>query len=137
MDAEVNLVPFIDLLSCCICFLLISAVWTSVAKIDVKAAPNMPADAPPPEEPKVKLTVHIRGTGYFLSDGGSMIEMPKVSSTYPVKELHDKLAAVRQAFPEVTGVTVMSDDDVPYKDLVTVMDNCLQVGLADISVAGS
>ena len=28
LDAAINLVPFIDLLSCCISFLLITAVWT-------------------------------------------------------------------------------------------------------------
>ena len=31
LDATLNLVPFIDLLSCCISFLLITAVWTQIA----------------------------------------------------------------------------------------------------------
>ena len=30
LDATINLVPFIDLLSCCIAFLLITAVWTEL-----------------------------------------------------------------------------------------------------------
>ena len=33
VDAELNLVPFIDLLVCCICFLLITAVWTKMAQL--------------------------------------------------------------------------------------------------------
>lgn len=136
MDVEINLVPFIDLMVCCICFLLISAVWTQVAKIDVKPAPNLPADTPP-EEPKVKLTLHIRGGGYFLSDGGSATELAKTSDGYPIKDLTEKLGLLRQAYPDVTAVTVMSDDSVVYKDLIRVMDLCLRVGLADITVAGA
>jgi biopolymer transport protein TolR len=36
LDAEINLVPFIDLLSMCICFLLMTAVWIQIAAIEVK-----------------------------------------------------------------------------------------------------
>src|SRR6185436_17948432 len=38
LDAEINLVPFIDLLSMCICFLLMTAVWTQLASLEVKQA---------------------------------------------------------------------------------------------------
>ena len=36
LDAEINLVPFIDLLSMCICFLLMTAIWVEVGSIQVK-----------------------------------------------------------------------------------------------------
>lgn len=36
LDAEVNLVPFIDLLSMCICFLLMTAVWIQIGAVEVK-----------------------------------------------------------------------------------------------------
>ena len=137
MDVEVNLVPFIDLLCCCICFLLVSAVWTQVSKIDVKAAPNLPSDAPPPEE-KVKITVHIRGGGYFLTDGTNQTELPKAGDgAYPAKDLGDKLVLLKGAYPDITAVTLMSDDTVQYKELIQVMDLCLKNQFADISVAGS
>lgn len=35
LDFEINLVPMIDLLSVCICFLLLTAVWTQTATIQV------------------------------------------------------------------------------------------------------
>ena len=38
LDAELNLVPFIDLLSCCISFLLITAVWTQIAGLQVASS---------------------------------------------------------------------------------------------------
>ena len=36
LDAEINLVPFIDLLSVCICFLLMTAVWVQLSTVQVK-----------------------------------------------------------------------------------------------------
>lgn len=36
LDADINLVPFIDLLSMCICFLLMTAVWIQLASMQVK-----------------------------------------------------------------------------------------------------
>src|SRR5690606_20198424 len=36
LNAELNLTPFIDLLSSCVCFLLITAVWIEVGKIEIK-----------------------------------------------------------------------------------------------------
>jgi biopolymer transport protein TolR len=45
LDAEINLVPFIDLLSMCICFLLITAVWIQVGSVQVKQSKGTDAPA--------------------------------------------------------------------------------------------
>lgn len=42
VDQEVNMVPFIDLLMVTISFLLVTAVWTSMAR--VPAAPRVPSE---------------------------------------------------------------------------------------------
>ena len=38
LDFELNLIPCIDLLSVCICFLLLTAVWLQVGSLSVKQA---------------------------------------------------------------------------------------------------
>ncbi len=38
LDVEINLLPFIGLLSVCICFLLLAAIWVHVGSINVKQA---------------------------------------------------------------------------------------------------
>jgi len=136
LDAEINLVPFIDLLTCCISFLLISAVWTQIAKIDVKPTPNI-SGAEHNDEPALKLTVHVRGTGYYLIINANIVEMPKAGDEYPVKMLEDKLKGLRTEYPEVTDITVMADDNVQYKQLVQVMDVCLKYQFNGISVSGA
>lgn len=49
LNPDINLVPFIDLLSVCICFLLISAVWLQVGSIQVKQAYGTDAEDAPKE----------------------------------------------------------------------------------------
>ena len=50
LDATINVVPAIDLLSCCISFLLFTAVWTQVSRLQVAPIGN----GPPPEVQPVK-----------------------------------------------------------------------------------
>ncbi len=68
-DASLNVVPFIDLLACTICFLLISAVWTSMSRIDVdQALPKASKQKnPEPPKPEPKINVAITPTGYLVN----------------------------------------------------------------------
>src|SRR6185503_16822504 len=58
LDAEINLVPFIDLLSMCICFLLITAVWIQIGSVQVKQSRGTEAAAPAKEQ--LDLEVHFK-----------------------------------------------------------------------------
>src|SRR2546426_4267503 len=92
LDASLNLVPFIDLLSCCIAFLLITAVWTQLSRIDVNAkgqgqAGEQTVDTPP----EIKLIVLIDDTGYRVAAGGDYQPIPKKNGTYDTAELTKKL----------------------------------------------
>src|SRR5947209_20307091 len=69
LDATLNLVPFIDLLSCCISFLLITAVWTQLARMDVtqKGQGAAGAQDEKPPEAQVNLTLFINADGYIFT----------------------------------------------------------------------
>lgn len=133
------MIPFIDLLSVLISFLLMTSVWTQVAKIDVKQSPNLPSDepAPPPEEEKLSLTVLIKGSGYTVTKKGAVVkEIEKKGDEYDATTLGEILKQVRAEHPDNEDVNVTSEDKVPYKELITVMDLCLKHKLTGISVAG-
>jgi len=141
IDFELNLVPFIDLMTAMISFLLITAVWTQVAKIDVKQSPNMPSEdstPPPPDEEKLSLTVLIKGTGYTITKkGGTVIkEIETKGEEYDVVTLGETLKQVRAEHPENKDVQVTCEDKVPYEELIRVMDECLKNELDGITVAG-
>ncbi len=86
-DATLNVVPFIDLLACTICFLLISAVWSSMSRIDVDQALPKASKTPPKEQPKVepKINLAITPTGYLvnLQDADKMQPTPKPDLVAP------------------------------------------------------
>lgn len=68
-DATLNVVPFIDLLACLICFLLISAAWTQMSRIDVDQALPKATKTPPKEPPKpeAKINIVISQSGYSVN----------------------------------------------------------------------
>lgn len=68
-DASLNVVPFIDLLVSLICFLLISATWTTLSRIDVDQALPKASKTPPKEEPKKvpKINIAITPTGFLVN----------------------------------------------------------------------
>ena len=64
MDMEINLVPFIDLLSCCIAFLMMVAVWTQIARIDVAPSPVGPAAEEKQDDDPLKLAITVGVVAY-------------------------------------------------------------------------
>lgn len=139
VDFSLNLIPCIDLFSVLISFLLMTAVWTQVAKIDVKQKPNMPSDdpTPQPEEEQLNLTVLIKASGYQVTKKGAVVkDIQKQGDAYDSSSLSEALKNVAAENPENHDVIVTAEDKVPYQELITVMDICLEHNLQGISVAG-
>ena len=69
VDAEIPLIPFIDLLLCCVMFLLVSAVWNQLGRIN--ANQQQPGQAPtedqPPPEERVKLILQIQNIQHIIT----------------------------------------------------------------------
>lgn len=68
MNSEINMVPFIDLLMVTISFLLITAVWTHMARINADAqVPGPPRESEPvQQEPEKQLHVEMRSPDKFV-----------------------------------------------------------------------
>src|SRR4051812_4363305 len=127
LDMEINLVPFIDLLSCCIAFLMIVATWAQIARIDVAPSPNGPAAEEGKDDDPLKLGIVLGQNGYTLTDSsGAALQIPKKNAGYDEGELEAKLKAIRGQFSKetTTKVNVTSEDGVAYKNLIAVMDLC-------------
>src|SRR2546428_12434739 len=77
LDAQINLVPFIDLLSCCISFLLITAVWTQIAGLQV-ASSGGPPEPQTKQESTIEVRLLLNDKGYQLLMAGASIHNPKM-----------------------------------------------------------
>ncbi len=144
LDAVINVVPAIDLLSCCITFLLYTAVWTQISRLQVQ---QLGMGAPEPEQQQqqktqiVTLTVGERGFSLATS-GGTNVDIPNLGRAadgavqYDLKGLLDQLKRLKGDYPDQSAITVSAEDTVPYGDLVQVIDACLGSGLPSVSVTG-
>jgi biopolymer transport protein TolR len=140
LDASLNLVPFIDLLSCCISFLLITAVWTQLARMDVsqKGQGAAGAESEKPPEITVQLTLFINKDGYtFTKSGGdsSSTDIPKKGEEYDYTKLADVLKEAKTAYPDKNDIQVKADDDVVYNNIIRSMDVVLLNKFPDVSLS--
>src|SRR5678815_3697975 len=79
VDAEIPLVPFIDLLLCCVMFLLVTAVWNELGTLTARQdTPGPTSDQLPPPPPHEALILTVGDFGYVLaSTTGERTEIPK------------------------------------------------------------
>ena len=134
LDAELNLVPFIDLLSCCISFLLITAVWTQIAGLQISSS-----GGPPEQQTKQETTIDVRllltDKGYQLTMAGANIDIPKINGVFDRKSLGEKLRTLKTTLPDQTAITVQPEDSVAYADLVETVDTAMGEKLRNVTVA--
>ena len=134
LDHDVPLVPFIDLLLCCVMFLLVTAVWNRLAVM--QASTPMPSTesalVAPPESPP--LTVVVRADRYVVaSDAGDRVEVPFAVGAPDPEALRAQLAPRRETS---TGeVLVSADDGIAYATVIETMDTIVSAGFDDVSMA--
>ncbi|WP_146651176.1 ExbD/TolR family protein [Labilithrix luteola] len=146
LDSEINMIPFIDLLMVTISFLLITAVWSHMARINADAqVPGPPREVEPDKvEPEKQLHVEMRSPDKFVliwKQGGtvvSTVDVPRKdnlvvrggakSIKYP--ELAQK---IEQEWKSVGGhrdasdkkfdqAVLHTDNETPYVYLIGVID---------------
>src|SRR5438067_9265152 len=122
LDAAINLVPFIDLLSCCLSFLLITAVWTQLARMDVTQKGQGAAgstDEKPPEA-QITLTLYINQDGYlFTTSTGDQQKIDKKGEEYDLVKLADVpkgISSNPQVPADKRNIAVKSDDQIIDKN---------------------
>ena len=137
VNSEIPLIPFIDLLLCCVMFLLVVAVWNQLARLDAnQQQPGQQAPNEPPPEEKIKLVVQIQETGYVIaSTAGDRIEIPKVGDDYDLEALREKLQERKRLEPNRRDLTVAPEDGVVYKDVIATMDMVVGEGFPEMSLS--
>jgi biopolymer transport protein ExbD len=144
LDAVINVIPAIDLLSCCIAFLLYTAVWTQISRLQVQ---QLGTGAPEPVAPEVQksllVTLAMGERGFNLStSAGSSVDIPTLGRDgegrvlFDLKALGDRLKQLKGDHPDTSSITVQAEDTVSYGDLVQVIDAAVGAGLPAVSVTG-
>jgi len=136
VDAAINLVPFIDLLSCCISFLLITAVWTQLARMNVTQKGQGAAGSETEQkEQQVQLTIFVNKDGYdFAKSTGENTNIPLKGEEYDFAKLADVLKEAKQQYPDKNDIQIKADDTVIYNKIIHTMDIVLSAKFPDVSL---
>lgn len=138
---EIPLIPFIDFLLCLVAFLLVTAVWSQMARINADArVPGPPKDTPPTNQQKEKrLNVEMRDRKFELvwKEGSTVvntIDVPRKpvkvghDITYPdlakkITEQWKQNGSHRAASDKKLDQAVLhTDNSTPFSDVVAVID---------------
>lgn len=136
---DLNLVPIIDLMSVCIIFLLITAVWTQVSMIQIGSSiygKKTSDDKPdPPPKAEVPFRLDVRTDGYRMIIGRTELRFPKVNGAYDQEKLMVEVKKIKELYPEKNDAIITVMDELPYESLIGGMDALLSGGFPEIAVA--
>jgi biopolymer transport protein TolR len=142
LDAAINLVPFIDLMAVTISFLIMTAVWTQIGRLQVSQAGGSAEEDPQTETAKtVQLTLMVSPTELRLTADQTAYDPITVTRTdggrLDLVKLTERFKELKANLPDQVAITVQPEDKVRYDDLVRIIDECIGAGLPQVSLAAT
>ncbi|MDX1404520.1 MAG: biopolymer transporter ExbD [Woeseiaceae bacterium] len=121
--AELNITAFMNLMVILVPFLLITAVFSRLAVLEL----NLPGSSTEPADPQelvFQLEVIVREGRIEVGDRnvGALGIYPNTSAGYDYDALSNKLADIKRRYPRKTDAAILLEADIPYDTLVQVMD---------------
>ena len=130
LDVQLNLTPFIDLLSTCVCFLLITAVWIEIGTVEVKQSHGTEAAAQKKEsfdldvvfQSPTNLHLNLKQNGKRVHNVAVKAEtfegmIEQLNSSITTQILGYKNQAI-----EIAAATVTPRSTVNYGNLISTLD---------------
>ena len=121
--AELNITAFMNLMVILVPFLLITAVFSRLAILEL----NLPGSSTEPADPQeltFQLEVTVREARIEVGDRnlGALGIYPNAASGYDFDALSKKLSEIKANYPEKTDVSILLESEISYDTLVQVMD---------------
>lgn len=128
LNVELNLVPFIDLLSTLTLFLLVTAVWYQVSAIQTKTESKGRATASASVVPPKRLSVHVSRGSMRISLGGE-------SQTIAGSKDALKSASAKYLKRNISQAAVTADGGVEYGQVVGAVDALKETGFERVALS--
>lgn len=142
-SSEPNLVPFIDLFSVMICFLLMTAAWiqlesvsVQVEKVNKSDESVAEAEPPPNKEPekKVALGVLMEGDRLVLKEGEAETIINVRGGQWDEQHLSKMLQYWKNKFPAKNDIVLSTAAEVQYGQMIKMYDFLVEVGWAEVGI---
>jgi biopolymer transport protein ExbD len=128
-ELELNITTFLNLMVVLVPFLLITAVFSRMAVIEL----NLPSSTSgAPSEIGFRPEVIVRELGLEITNGRQIIAaIPKVDGEYDMATLAQYMRSLKEDYSEVEAASVLVEPQVPYDYLIQVMDVVRSVDVPD------
>ena len=141
VDIDMNLIPFIDMMSVLVAFLLLTAVWTNLAQINIKprglrrplgilASAILDTETLPPSTPPINLSILVAEDGQWV--GITTGQPRKIDKLADGAYDYDALAEALQYYKKESGIftdrddiEIAAEDKVNYQAVITTMDTAV------------
>jgi biopolymer transport protein ExbD len=146
VNVDINIVPFIDLMSCLTAFLLVTAVWVNIAQINI-APKGKNRDQQIKEDEKPVLSVLVSDERIYIGatrvSGDDATKTIERGNNRPVdqvwEEFEKDLKGIKgEYFSDRTDIEIAAESHdqhvVNYQDLVSAMDHAIKVGFTDVGL---
>lgn len=141
LDTQINLVPFIDLMAVTISFLIFTAVWTQIGRLQVANSGASASEASPTEDKTPPISLLITEKELRLSAGTQNFDPIPVTraanNRIELEKLKDRFKELKSQLPDASAITLQAEDGIRYEDLVHIIDECKGDGLPNVSVAAA
>ena len=143
VNVELNIVPFIDLMSCLTAFLLVTAVWVNIAQINIQPkGKSRDMTTVVTEDDKVILSILVQADRITIG-------LSRLDQFFPITKIGEEQDWVKfestlkeqkasSYFTERTDLEIAAESTntqpVKYQDIIHAMDIAIKVGFLDVGL---
>jgi biopolymer transport protein ExbD len=144
LNVELNIIPFIDLMSCITAFLMVAAVWVNIAQLEIRPAgharevpPCVDADC---DQPRLSVLLEADDIWVGVSRVNDFQKLDKTPAGYDWARLEDMLRQHKASslFDHATNIEIAADSTaahpIAYQALIAAMDIAVKAGFVDVGI---
>jgi biopolymer transport protein ExbD len=134
VNIELNIVPFIDLMSCLTAFLLVTAVWVNTAGLENETAGKKQSTIAQPEPPKLAILLEYDQIIVQQSPSGEARKLAAFDWTGLDSALREfKTADGNLPIVEVAAASTNAHP-IEYQQVIAAMDTAVRAGYPRVGV---
>jgi biopolymer transport protein ExbD len=132
VNVDLNIVPFIDLMSCLTAFLLVTAVWIQIANVPTAPA-GRGGGSGPSDHPKLAILVEADSIDVFATPSGEARHLPSYDWAGLRGALRELAPRDERPLVEVAANSTVAHP-IAYQELVHALDTAIAAGFPDVGV---
>ena len=142
MNFELDLLPVISMMSVCICFLLLTAVWTQVGSVNIDQGLGQESTRQDQKAPSLWVMMKSNGDVQL-----KMMDSPETPAnlrerTFQIgangagwSAVETQAAEIKRSLPTLKTALIMPDSKVNYGDVIHMMDRLKVLQVNEIGIA--